>query len=233
MLDNFRVLKNVIHNENIVKKSTLENSELMSFIDLKIEELETKRVEESLFHSKCNWAKLGERNSKYFFALEKRNYHNKTMFSIMLPNGEMCKEQKVILAEQRHFYEILYTSDPTICFNITSQTGIVVPREICEMLDKPLSIEELYTALFSMKSNKTPGVDGLTKEWFLTFWEDIKDVLWGMFSHVIQQGRLGRTSKRGFILLLPKKDKDTRYMKNYRPLTLLCLDYKILAKSLG
>ena len=42
--------------------------------------------------------------------------------------------------------------------------------------DNELSKEELYMSLISMQSNKLPGNDGLTKEFLVSFWEDIKDV---------------------------------------------------------
>ena len=42
--------------------------------------------------------------------------------------------------------------------------------------DNELSEKELYISLTSMQNNKSPGNDGLTKEFFVTFWEDIKDV---------------------------------------------------------
>ena len=47
--------------------------------------------------------------------------------------------------------------------------------EINESLND-LSEKELYMSLMSMQNNKSPGNDGLTKEFFVTFWEDIKGV---------------------------------------------------------
>ena len=83
-------------------------------IDSKVQELELEQMHSSVFRSRCTWAKHGERSSKYFFALEKRNFTNKTMFAVHLQNGEVCKNQKRILKEQRKFYEELYTRDEKV-----------------------------------------------------------------------------------------------------------------------
>ena len=42
------------------------------------------------------------------------------------------------------------------------------------MLDEALSEQELFESLVSLKDNKSPGPDGLTKEFYAFFWEDIK-----------------------------------------------------------
>ena len=54
-----------------------------------------------------------------------------------------------------------------------------------------------------------------------------------VLTQAITEGRLNLSARRGCISLLPKKGKDTRYLKNWRPLTLLNIDYKILAKVLA
>ena len=53
-----------------------------------------------------------------------------------------------------------------------------------------------------------------------------------MYIHSYEHGMLPESVRQGLIALLPKKDKDTRYVKNMRPLTLLNNDYKILAKTI-
>ena len=49
--------------------------------------------------------------------------------------------------------------------------------------DNELPEKELYISLMSMQNNKPPGNDGLKKEFFVTFWEDIKDVFFKFISY--------------------------------------------------
>ena len=81
-----------------------------------------------------------------------------------------------------------------------------------------------------MKKDKVAGSDGLSREFYLTFWKELKVPLYQMYLEVLNSGKLGKTARNGLISLIPKKNKDTRVLKNLRPLTLLNLDYKILAK---
>ena len=81
-----------------------------------------------------------------------------------------------------------------------------------------------------MKMNKTPGFDGIPVECYIVFWPDIGDKLMNSFNFSLQTGILSPSQRNGIITLLPKKDKDPLLIKNYRPITLLTIDYKILAK---
>lgn len=80
-----------------------------------------------------------------------------------------------------------------------------------------------------MKSGKSPGIDGLTSEFLKHFWANIKKLLYNAFLECIKKGSLFPTMKIGLITLLPKPQKDLLMLDNWRPITLLCNDYKILA----
>ncbi len=75
--------------------------------------------------------------------------------------------------------------------------------------------------------------DGLPCEFYKFFWPKIKDVLYNALKHAYEKGELHISARRGVITLIPKKDKDINYIKNWRPLTLLNCDYKIIAKLLA
>ena len=100
----------------------------------------------------------------------------------------------------------------------------------CEGL---MTESELLKSIKTFKNGKTPGTDGLTAEFYKFFWNDIKDLLLSSINFALEYGRLSTEQRRGIISLLPKKDKDRLYLKNCRPIRLLNVDYKILAKALG
>ena len=155
------------------------------------------------------------------------------MHSIKLENGQICKDRRRILEEQHKFYKTLYTEDRKIQFNIKNETDIRLSEEDKNRLDENVSLEELGAALKMLKLNKSPGNDGLTVEFYKTFWADIKVIIWPMYTQVMSQKLLGASGRRGLINLIPKKGKDSRIIKNLRPLTLLNIDYKILAMALA
>ena len=96
-----------------------------------------------------------------------------------------------------------------------------------------LKKDSRYISLMSMQNNKSPGNDGLTKEFFVTFWEDIKDVFLNSCRTAKLKKELSTSQRQAVIKLIEKKDKDKRFIKNWRPISLLNVDYKIISKALA
>ena len=100
----------------------------------------------------------------------------------------------------------------------------------CENL---LTENELLKSIKAFKNGKTPGTDGLTAKFYNFFWSDIKQFLLSSINYALELGKLSPEQRRAIISLLAKKDKDRVYLKNWRPISLLNVDYKILAKALA
>ena len=84
-----------------------------------------------------------------------------------------------------------------------------------------------------MPSNKSPGNDGLSKEFFETFWEEIKDVYINSLKQAKIKNTLSISQRQAVIKILEKKDRDKRFVKNWRPISFLNVDTKILSKALA
>ena len=90
-------------------------------------------------------------------------------------------------------------------------------------------MEDIYTAINSFKEGKSPGHDGLTIEWYETVWYLIKHDFHQMVIEVLNNRKMSASQYRGIITLL-YKNGDRNLLKNWRPITLLNVDYKIIAK---
>ena len=87
-----------------------------------------------------------------------------------------------------------------------------------------------------MPNNKSPGKDGLTKEFYEVFWEDLKAPLISSFLSAFDKSELSNSQRQAVIKLTEKKkrkDKDKRLIQNWRPISLLNVDLKILSKALA
>ena len=84
-----------------------------------------------------------------------------------------------------------------------------------------------------MKWNKLPGNDGSTAEFYFTFWPILGKAIVEAFNEGFETKTLSNSQRHGVITLIEKEGKDSLYMKNYRPITLLNVDYKILSKVLA
>ncbi|PIK37416.1 hypothetical protein BSL78_25745 [Apostichopus japonicus] len=81
-----------------------------------------------------------------------------------------------------------------------------------------------------MKNGKSPGSDGLPREFYRTFWAIIGPDIRAVFEDAFQNGLLNQSQRLGMITLLQVWGPlDPR---NKRPITLLNVDYKLLAKAL-
>ena len=84
-----------------------------------------------------------------------------------------------------------------------------------------------------MPNEKSPGNDGLKKEFYETFWDDIKRPLTLSFQQALKKGELSTSQKQAVIKLIEKKGKNKRMIENWRPISLLNVDLKIFSKAVA
>ena len=89
-------------------------------------------------------------------------------------------------------------------------------RESCK---DPLSEKECAEAVKSMNSDKTPGSGGLSAKFYTVFWKDIFSLLIFALNCTFESGCLSITQRRGIIKLIPEKDVELHFVKNWCPIT--------------
>ena len=199
-------------------------------------ELEDKQLERTagiMFRSKAKWYEEGEKSTKYFYALEKAKYNNKTCFKILNENQEEITKQNEILKYQQEFYKQLYQEDKDVSFTLNNNVNIFVPEAQQEQQNKQITLNELEAAIKTMNNNKTPGEDGIPIDFYKVFWRKLKEPFIQMVLHVYETNKLHNTARNGILNLIPKPGKDARIIKNLRPITLLNTDYKIIEKAIA
>ena len=202
----------------------------------KTEELETRGA---ILRSKVKWSEAGEKNTKYFLNLEKRNAAEKHICQLQLDSGETTSDLKEILAEQRSFYQSLYTESFSGNHEIIAPSNAFIDnlpklsQEEQDMCEGLITGTECSKALKQMKNGKSPGCDGFTVEFYKMFWKSIKPLFIESVNSAYESGKLSFDQRRGIITLIPKKGKKRILLKNWRPISLLNIDYKILTKCLA
>jgi hypothetical protein len=208
---------------------------------LEIEQYNNEKAHGVFIRSKCDWAEFGEKNTKYFLNLEKRNYNNKCISKLINEEQVTITDSNEILNYETKFYKKLYTI-PEHEGNITRENCMEefldrstpkISNENVELCEQQLDMEDIGYALKELQNGKSPGTDGFTPDFYKFFWIKIKTLVFNSIKHAFETGELSIEQKRGIINLIPKKDKDTRYLKNWRPISLLNTDYKILTKALA
>ena len=96
-------------------------------------------------------------------------------------------------------------------------------HKLNEMLKKTLTITEHEEAIKNSKNGKSPGNDGLTREFYIVFWKNILQKLFESLIDGKNRGFLSTSQRQAVIKLLEKKSRDKRLIINWRPISLINL----------
>jgi hypothetical protein len=207
-----------------------------------IEDYNKEKANGVLIRSKVNWAEYGEKNTKFFLNLEKRNHDMKCITKLVNEKEEEINNPDKILEYEENFYKKLYSNNKTqenqelqkeAAKVFKDDTLPKISEENKQSCENILTMEEIGKALKQLENGKSPGSDGFTTDFYKFFWPNIKNIVLENFSYAKQTGKLSIDQRRGIINLIPKKDKDPRFLKNWRPISLLNTDYKIITKALA
>ena len=194
----------------------------------------------SLYQTKAEGARIrarlqqfedGEKSSKFFFEQEKIHSKSKMWQQIKDSNGQIKIGITHILEEQVNFYSKLMTSegwDEEAANTLLNNIDVVVSDEEKEMCEQNISEEELSKGVKKLKTGKSPGFDGIPSEFYIKYWDQIKDTFIQVVKEIEETEQLCISQYRGVICLLFKQgDRDE--IGNWRPITLLNTDYKLIA----
>ncbi|KAL3689318.1 hypothetical protein R1sor_015627 [Riccia sorocarpa] len=188
--------------------------------------------------SKDRWLREGETPSKYFYQKLKAKYAREKITVLETTNGDVLTNHKQILQELEDYYRALYTrgrisqqviqARTDVLQNLTMRiseaddhvlTGIPTPQEVDEVVD-------------GLSPGKSPGFDGITAETLRLCWNFIRADCIDMVQEYWCRGALTEKTRTAVIKLLPKNDQ-TQLLSNWRPLSLMGLTYKLLAKIMA
>ena len=170
-------------------------------------------------------------------------FEKKVIAQLKLENGEIISDMKQVNLEIESFYSNLLETKSAGLLSTNFRENfsafvenLDIPKlsfEESMSLESDLTLGEIKNVLKSFQSNKSPGGDGFSKEFFETFFDLIGTHLLNSYNEAFTKGQLSISQRRGVICLIPKDDSDLTELSNWRPLTLLNVDYKILAKAIG
>ncbi|CAB3997114.1 Hypothetical predicted protein [Paramuricea clavata] len=200
--------------------------------DLELEHLHVANG--ARIRSREQWAEEGETSSSYFFRQEKSRAIKRLFSGIKNAQGLVVHSISAIIRVWCLFYVQLFTAailvpgDQAFFLGSLERSLSHTESALCE---GAITEDECLKALRQMKNNKSPGVDGLPYEFYTRFWPVLGTDLISVYNDCFSSGCLSFSQQTGLITLLYKKG-DKLDTKNWHPISLLCTDYKILAKVL-
>ncbi|CAM2112133.1 unnamed protein product [Caretta caretta] len=134
----------------------------------------------------------------------------------------------------RAFYTSLFSPDPTnaeACRVLWTELSTVSTGD-GDLLELPLSLAEFSEALRLMPTNKSPGMEGLTVEFYRVFWDVLGPDLVTVWAESLKSRVLPFSCRLAMLALLQKKG-DLHDLRNWCPFSLLSMDYKVIAKAIS
>ena len=229
----YQTLLQIFH-DNPCETTRLETEKVKS----DLEALYDKKVEGIIIRSRARWHEHGEKNSKYFLNLEKRNNIKKHIRKLFV-SGAISTDPFEILNTERRFYEKLYSKQNTSVNSEEANSFLNNPNllrlseELSESCEGEITLKECETILNSFKTGKTPGNDGIPVEFYRVFWPLLGKFMVESFNEAYNKKEISHSQKQAVITLIEKKGKDRNYLENLRPISLINLDAKIASKVIA
>ena len=201
----------------------------------KIASLDLVAAEGSRIRVRVCWAEEGESSTKYFFRLEKKNCTEAWISAMQNSDGSIVADMPGICQSWVSFYSDLFSAcptDPSVKADLLSNLTSTAPPSQVSQCEGRLMMTEVHQALLGMALGKSLGSDGLPVEFYLAFWDELGADLVEVFNASFDSGLLP-LSQRGALISLIFKKGDRLLHKNWHPISLLTVDYKLCARALA
>ena len=224
--------------EKLENLNEIDNQDLISYKKEELETLRESKLHGQMIRSRVQHIQLNEKPTNFFCNLEKSKYIDKTIKKITTRDGVIVTDQNCILNHVREFYAKLFenkdmqnANDIIIKNHISSKNKLT--HEESASLNGPITINELNHVLKNMKNNKTPGIDGFPVEFLKFFWNELKIFIQRSLNESYTKGILPQTLRQTIITCLPKGNKPRDELKNWRPISLTSVLYKMVTSVIA
>ena len=190
-----------------ILKDLNNDSDEVNSLKIELKDIHEKWGMGSKVRSRARWWEDGERSTKYFHSLEKRNGKEKSWSKIIDEDGSILYGTKAVQRRQVKFYKSLYSSE--FCYG--NQEGDkkflgCIENRLNESqntdMNSDLSINEITAGVKSMNNNKSPGPDGIPTEFYKLYWTYLKSDLIKIYTKGLDDKELAYSQYLAVITLL-------------------------------
>ena len=134
-----------------------------------LDEFFQEKTQQMTFQNTLNWLHKGEKNTKYFYGLEKRTVPPSGINQIYDENKQVIEDNNKIECKLREFWGNIFkhqvTQDKSILHNFITNIKQITEKTK-EEINENIKLTELTDSIFSMVDDKSPGEDGITVKFY-------------------------------------------------------------------
>jgi hypothetical protein len=183
--------------------------------------------------ARMEWLKYGDRNTSLFQAKSRARAKRNAIVSLRRDDDSVATSQEDIEAVATDFYSNLYSAQDDLNPELVLQH---VPRKVTdemnERLARPYTAVEVERAIHMMGANKAPGPDGFTAGFYQLHWDLMGLDITAAVLQFLNGGVLLAEVNQTTLVLIPKT-RNPQTMKEFRPISLCNVLYKICSKILA
>lgn len=184
--------------------------------------------------AKCLYIRDGDRSTKFYHSMTKRNAKRNYIASILRSDGTPTSSTSEVLEEFVTFYKDLLGSR-TECQALDESVfnfGPCVDDATHAQLLADVTEEEIRGAIFSIPDDKASGPDGYSSQFFKRTWPTVGPLVVGAVQEFFQSGKLLKQLNATILNMIPKSAQ-TQSVGDFRPIACCNVIYKVVSKILS
>ena len=142
----------------------------------------------------------------FFLNLEKQRGSQITIKKLVFDEKEITY-QTHLLGHIREFYKTLFKTREQETATEVGKNSVMIKlsENQVKLCEEDLTEKDLYNSLKSMQSDKSPSNDGLAKEFYQTFWNELKEIFVDFVSEAKENRHLSTSQRQAIINLIEKR----------------------------